>query len=83
MEQVPAARMNAVMPVTEQTVGVVEARVGISPELVQTWSAIGAAPTATLFRGEKVMVWLLRAGGGDTGAAGVTVKIWVTGAAAA
>ena len=81
MEQVPAARTNAVMPVTEQTFGVVEARVGVSPELVQTWSAIGAAPTATFFRGEKVMVWLLRVG--DTGAAGVTVKIWVTGAAAA
>ena len=74
MEQVPAARTNAARPFTEQTVGVVEARVGISPELVQVWSAIGAAPTMTLFTGEKVMVWLSRAGG-DTGAAGVTVKI--------
>jgi hypothetical protein len=72
MEQVPAARTNAVKPVTEQTVGVVETRVGVSPELVQDWSAIGAAPTATLLRGEKVMVWLLKA-----------EKARVTGAAAA
>lgn len=70
IEQVPAASVVAVVPDTLQIVGVVEAKLTVSPELAfalkATFSPITCAEIAL-----NVIVWLAS-----------TVKLWVTGAAA-
>jgi hypothetical protein len=70
--QVPTAASVTVAPDTVQTDEVVEARLTANPELALALTVNGAAPNTWPESAPNVMVWL----------PGVTVKLWLSGAAA-
>jgi hypothetical protein len=73
MEQFPTPARVTIFAATVQTDAVVEAKLTVRPELAVAVSVIGVLLKATLLSGPNVIV----------SDAGLTVKAWVTGVAAA
>ena len=73
MEQVPTETSVTVVPLTVQTGVVVEAKLTVKPELAVAASVTGPLPKAMAAGCPNVRVWV----------AGVTLKLCVTGGAAA
>ena len=76
MEQVPAASKVKVLPLTLHTEGVVDASCTVKPDVALADKAGGVVPSVCVAGAAKLMVWLVSA-------AGETVKLWLTGLAAA
>lgn len=79
MPQVPVATRVSAVPLTVQMVGVVDAKLTASPELLVALKAGAATPMVWLAGAAKVMTW---ACGAATGAA-ATVTVLTTSVAAA
>ena len=75
-EQLPALTKVTVVPLTVQTLGVVEAKATARPEVDVADKAAGTWPQVALPGAVKVMVCAVKG-------AAATVKVWLTAAAAA